>query len=336
MVAAAARPAAARRRLPGRRHRGRPARRSRPGSAPTSRSSTSPTRVTLLVTNLTLIVADPGRVAGLGGGPRHAAGAGPPRCWRGCAGGCVLPYALMALARSASASGCRCCSRSCSARTSVTGPVASFGWLLVVVVLTTPLQSAAEEYLFRGYLSQAIAGVGAGARAPGRWWPASLTAALFSAAHAAARPADLPRPLRLRAGGLGGRVADRRAGGGDRAARGQQRAGVRARRGAGGRRRHRVGARRGRAAATCWSACVGGRLRRGGGAVAAPAAARDAHRGRRPADAGACPFRSPPADPPHPGWVRPARTRQVSSSAAPRGATHGVWGNWQPDGFWFR
>ena len=30
-------------------------------------------------------------------------------------------------------------------------------WLLLVVVLTTPLQSAAEEYLFRGYLSQAVA-----------------------------------------------------------------------------------------------------------------------------------------------------------------------------------
>jgi membrane protease YdiL (CAAX protease family) len=39
-----------------------------------------------------------------------------------------------------------------------TGPQSSFIWLLAVVLLTTPLQSAAEEYLCRGYLSQAIAG----------------------------------------------------------------------------------------------------------------------------------------------------------------------------------
>ncbi len=39
-----------------------------------------------------------------------------------------------------------------------TGPQSSFVWLLIVVLLTTPLQSAAEEYLCRGYLSQAIAG----------------------------------------------------------------------------------------------------------------------------------------------------------------------------------
>jgi membrane protease YdiL (CAAX protease family) len=38
------------------------------------------------------------------------------------------------------------------------GPESTFVWLLVVVLLTTPLQSAAEEYLCRGYLSQAIAG----------------------------------------------------------------------------------------------------------------------------------------------------------------------------------
>jgi membrane protease YdiL (CAAX protease family) len=38
------------------------------------------------------------------------------------------------------------------------GPDSTFVWLLLVVLLTTPLQSAAEEYLCRGYLSQAIAG----------------------------------------------------------------------------------------------------------------------------------------------------------------------------------
>jgi membrane protease YdiL (CAAX protease family) len=40
----------------------------------------------------------------------------------------------------------------------ISGPGSSFVWLLVVVLLTTPLQSAAEEYVCRGYLSQAIAG----------------------------------------------------------------------------------------------------------------------------------------------------------------------------------
>jgi membrane protease YdiL (CAAX protease family) len=69
----------------------------------------------------------------------------------------------------------------------VSGPAASFGWLLLVVVLTTPLQSAAEEYVFRGYLSQAIA---AWLRRPdvGAVVAALLTAALFSAAHG---PPDL-------------------------------------------------------------------------------------------------------------------------------------------------
>jgi membrane protease YdiL (CAAX protease family) len=69
----------------------------------------------------------------------------------------------------------------------VSGPVRSFGWLMLVVVLTTPLQSAAEEYVFRGYLSQAIAGW---LRRPdvGAVVAALVTAALFSAAHG---PPDL-------------------------------------------------------------------------------------------------------------------------------------------------
>jgi membrane protease YdiL (CAAX protease family) len=70
----------------------------------------------------------------------------------------------------------------------VTGPVAAYGWLLVVVILTTPLQSAAEEYVFRGYLSQAVA---AWVRDPrtGAILAAVVTATLFSFAHL---PADLP------------------------------------------------------------------------------------------------------------------------------------------------
>ena len=68
------------------------------------------------------------------------------------------------------------------------GPVPGWGWLLVVVLLTTPLQSAAEEYLFRGYLSQAIAGWIRGP-AVGAVLAAVVTGALFSLAHL---PPDLP------------------------------------------------------------------------------------------------------------------------------------------------
>jgi uncharacterized protein len=40
----------------------------------------------------------------------------------------------------------------------VTGPVPEIGWVLLVVLLTVPLRAAGEEFLFRGYLSQAVAG----------------------------------------------------------------------------------------------------------------------------------------------------------------------------------
>jgi membrane protease YdiL (CAAX protease family) len=64
----------------------------------------------------------------------------------------------------------------------VSGPVSGYGWLLLVVVFTTPLQSAAEEYVFRGYLSQAIAGWIRAPRA-GAILAALITATLFSLAH---------------------------------------------------------------------------------------------------------------------------------------------------------
>jgi membrane protease YdiL (CAAX protease family) len=80
----------------------------------------------------------------------------------------------------------------------VTGPVPSFGWLLAVVILTTPLQSAAEEYFFRGYLSQAIAGWVRHPRA-GALAAAVVSAALFSAAHV---PPDVPTFLDRFAFGL--------------------------------------------------------------------------------------------------------------------------------------
>ena len=70
----------------------------------------------------------------------------------------------------------------------VDGPVPDWGWLLVVVLLTTPLQSAAEEYLFRGYLSQAVAGWVRGPTT-GAVLAAVVTGSLFSLAHL---PPDLP------------------------------------------------------------------------------------------------------------------------------------------------
>ena len=131
----------------------------RPASCPTSRSSTSPTRCVLLVTNLSLIVAIPVRVAGLGRSP-HGMGIG----WSSSVLGRLrwrlfLPYTLVAAGHPrASASGCRCCVGFLLGEEEVTGPVAVVRLAALVVLLTTPLQSAAEEYLFRGYLSQAIAG----------------------------------------------------------------------------------------------------------------------------------------------------------------------------------
>ena len=125
--------------------------------------------LTLLVTNLSLIVAIP--VVWLAWVTAH----GMSRGWSSSVLArlrrrLLLPYALMALGTLGSASRSPCWSGFLLGEDEVTGPVASFGWLLVVVVLTTPLQSAAEEYLFRGYLSQAIA---AWVRhpAPARWWP---------------------------------------------------------------------------------------------------------------------------------------------------------------------
>ncbi|MDP9444484.1 MAG: CPBP family intramembrane metalloprotease [Actinomycetota bacterium] len=49
---------------------------------------------------------------------------------------------------------------------------------LIVIALTTPLQSAGEEYLFRGYLLQ---GFGALVRSP--WFTLLLTSGLFALAH---------------------------------------------------------------------------------------------------------------------------------------------------------
>ncbi|TQN41797.1 hypothetical protein FHU33_1178 [Blastococcus colisei] len=99
----------------------------------------------------------------------------------------LLPYTLLALVTLGVGIGVSVLLGFTAGGEEVTGPVPSFGWLLVVVLLTTPLQSAAEEYVFRGYLSQAVAGW---IRAPqvGAVVAALLTAALFAAAHG---PQDL-------------------------------------------------------------------------------------------------------------------------------------------------
>lgn len=64
------------------------------------------------------------------------------------------------------------------------------GWsvylpLAAVILLTTPLQAAGEEYAFRGYLSQAI---GAWAKT-WRWVPILVTSLLFAVAHGQQDPA---------------------------------------------------------------------------------------------------------------------------------------------------
>lgn len=59
--------------------------------------------------------------------------------------------------------------------------------LLAIVLLTTPLQAAGEEYLFRGWLTQALGALLARAVAAAVV-PAVVTAALFALAHGAQDP----------------------------------------------------------------------------------------------------------------------------------------------------
>jgi uncharacterized protein len=142
--------------------------------------------VVLLITNLSLIVAVP--VVWLAWVVAHGMRIG----WSASVLGrlrprLLLPFTVRALATLGVGIGLSVLVAVLTADGDLGGPVESLGWLLVVVFLTTPLQSAAEEYVFRGYLSQALAGwfrreeVGA-------LVAAVLTASLFSLAHA---PGDL-------------------------------------------------------------------------------------------------------------------------------------------------
>jgi membrane protease YdiL (CAAX protease family) len=94
----------------------------------------------------------------------------------------LWPYTLRALLTLGLAVGLTVVVTVLTSGVEITGPDSSFGWLLLVVLLTTPLQAAAEEYLFRGYLSQAIAGWIGGPRA-GAVVAGVVTAVLFSLAH---------------------------------------------------------------------------------------------------------------------------------------------------------
>jgi membrane protease YdiL (CAAX protease family) len=151
----------------------------------------------LLVTNLSLIIAVP--VVWLAWAVAHGMHIGWSSSvlqrlrWR-----LLAPFTLVALATLGPGIGLSVLLAFLLGEGTVTGPVADYGWLLAVVLLTTPLQSAAEEYLFRGYLSQAIAGWIRGPAA-GALVAGFLTAALFSLAHA---PGDWPTFLDRFAFGL--------------------------------------------------------------------------------------------------------------------------------------
>ncbi len=136
----------------------------------------------LLITNLSLIVAIP--IVWLLWAVAHGMRPGWSSSvlarvrWR-----LFVPLTLLALATLGVGIGVSVLLGFLAGETPVTGPVDDLVWLLLVVVLTTPLQSAAEEYVFRGYLSQAIAGWMGRPRA-GAVTAALVTAALFSLAHA--------------------------------------------------------------------------------------------------------------------------------------------------------
>jgi uncharacterized protein len=152
---------------------------------------------TLLVTNLSLVIAVP--VVWLAWAVAHGMRIGWSSSvlhrlrWR-----LLPPFTVIALATLGTGIGLLVLLSFLLGDATVTGPVADFGWLLVVVLLTTPLQSAAEEYLFRGYLSQAIAGWVRGP-AVGAVVAGVITATLFSLAHA---PGDWPTFLDRFAFGL--------------------------------------------------------------------------------------------------------------------------------------
>jgi membrane protease YdiL (CAAX protease family) len=135
----------------------------------------------LLVTNASLIVAIP--IVWLCWVVPHGMGTGWSSSVLGRLRWRLLgPYTLQALLTLGLAIGLTVVLTVATSGVEVTGPDASFVWVLLVVLLTTPLQAAAEEYVFRGYLSQTIAGW-IGRPTAGAVVSGVLTAALFSLAH---------------------------------------------------------------------------------------------------------------------------------------------------------
>jgi membrane protease YdiL (CAAX protease family) len=135
----------------------------------------------LLLTNLSLIVAIP--IVWLCWLVPHGLGIG----WSSSVLGRLrwrlfLPWTWRALASLGVAVAASLLIAVAATGSDVTGPVSSFPWMLLVVLTTTPLQAAAEEYVFRGYLTQTIAGWIGRPRA-GAIVAGVVTAALFSAAH---------------------------------------------------------------------------------------------------------------------------------------------------------
>ncbi|TFV46821.1 CPBP family intramembrane glutamic endopeptidase [Blastococcus sp. TF02A_35] len=135
----------------------------------------------LLVTNLALALGIP--VVWLAWSVAHSMGPGWSSSVLGRLRWRLLPrLTLLALVSLGLAIGLALALDLATGEGEVEGPVAGWGWLLAVVLLTTPLQSAAEEYLFRGYLSQTVAGW---VRSPaaGAVVAALVTGAVFSLAH---------------------------------------------------------------------------------------------------------------------------------------------------------
>ena len=73
-----------------------------------------------------------------------------------------------------------------------------FWGFLMVILLTSPLQAAAEEIFFRGYLMQAL-----GSLVARPWFGVVVSALVFALLHGTAEPAAVPGPVGLRAAGGG-------------------------------------------------------------------------------------------------------------------------------------
>lgn len=83
-----------------------------------------------------------------------------------------LPVAIVTL------NGVLWISNAIAGRATITGVTPGFAGFLVAILLTSPLQAAAEEVFFRGYLLQAL-----GSLSSNRWVGILASAALFAAFH---------------------------------------------------------------------------------------------------------------------------------------------------------